>query len=78
MFQFQFSAVSKQTLNTRLNFTECGVHILRFQVFSFILRVNSNITCDITMHKKKKFIYALFTDLKTLFTHLKIILLQCF
>ena len=30
-------------LSTRLDSTECGVHVLRFQIF-FFLRVNSNIT----------------------------------
>ena len=31
-------------LSTRLDSTECGVHVLRFQAFFFLLRMNSNIT----------------------------------
>ena len=68
-------------LSTRLDSTESGVHVLCFQIFFFFLHVNSNITwfyCAVDKKYCSYTVYILFTGPTTLFTHLKIILLQCF
>ena len=66
--------------STRLDCTEFGVYVFS-PFFFFFLLVNSKIMWFYYAGDKKhcsRTIHALFTGPTTLFTHLKIILLQCF
>ena len=69
-------------LSTHLDSTESGVHVLCFQFFFFFfLHVNSNIIwfyCAVDKKYCSYTVYILFTGPTTIFTYLKIILLQCF